>query len=134
MNNFTNALGIDVGSVRIGVARVNAIARLPEPLCVLKNDGSFQAELNKLINEYDIDLLVIGLPRNMSGQETKQSEYVKAFVNEYLAAFSTPHVFQDETLSTVGAKDRMLSKSDGQLGIDAHAAAIILDDFLATQS
>ena len=60
MSKFLNALGLDVGMARIGVARINAIAQISEPLSVVKNDGNTFDVLNKLISEYSIDLIVVG--------------------------------------------------------------------------
>lgn len=127
--NYKNALGIDVGSKRIGIARISSVARMPEPLVTLKNDDSFSEELKKLIDMHDIDLLVVGLPRNMDGQETAQTKNTKDFVETSLRpSVSTPIIFQDETLSSVEAEnfppDTIRDK-----GLDAIAAAEILRYF-----
>ena len=98
MSNFVNALGLDVGDARIGVARINSIAQIAEPLVVLQNNDRFMTELTELILEYSIDLLVVGLPRNMSGEKTKQTAVVEHFAQEVLSRCPIRHVFQDETL------------------------------------
>lgn len=127
--NYTNALGIDVGSKRIGVARISSIARMPEPLVTLLNDGSFPAELNKLITVHFIDLLVVGLPRNMAGQETAQTKTTKEFVEEVLRPNVTiPIIYQDETLSSVEAENFPPGAIKNK-GLDAIAAAEILRYF-----
>ena len=130
MNKFTNALGLDVGAVRIGVARVNSIAQIAEPLVVLQNNDSILDEIEKLTVEYSADLIVVGLPRNMSGETTKQTEYVKEFAQELIKKIAVNVVFQDETLSTVAASERTTDKTKNIE--DAVAAAVILEDFLVT--
>lgn len=129
MSKFTNALGLDVGDVRIGVARINSIAQIAEPLVVLKNDERFTAKLEELITEYSADLIVVGLPRNMSGEKTKQTTIVEHFAEANLK-LGIPYIFQDETLSTVTAEARMPKKSDHLQ--DAYAACVILEDFMQT--
>ena len=131
MNNFTNALGLDVGQARIGVARINTIAQISEPLIVLNNDPSFEDKLRGLVDEYSIDLIVVGLPRNMSGEKTAQSEYVETFAKELQDNITTPIVLQDETLSTVAASQRVTAKTKSME--DAYAAAVILEDFMASR-
>jgi putative Holliday junction resolvase len=131
MNSFTNALGLDVGDARIGVARINSIAQIAEPLIVLKNDDDFSNHLQELIQEYSADILVVGLPRNMSGEKTKQTKVVEDFVAERLADINIKTIFQDETLSTVAAEARM--PKNVQHLQDAYAACVILEDFLQTE-
>lgn len=127
--NYKNALGIDVGSKRIGVARISSIARMPEPLVTLLNDDNFPAELNKLVTIHDIDLLVVGLPRNMDGQETAQTKTTKDFVDNVLrTSVLIPIIFQDETLSSVEAEN-FPPGTIKEKGLDAIAAAEILRYF-----
>jgi len=87
-------------------------------------------KLDQLLLEYDIDLIVVGLPRNMSGEKTKQTLIVEDFVLKSLASLKTEHVFQDETLSTVEAESRMPKHAEHLK--DAYAACVILDDFMTT--
>jgi len=131
-NVFINALGLDVGSSRIGVARISSIARISEPLAVLANNEDFIKQLQKLLAEHSIDLIVVGMPRNMSGEKTAQSEYVEQFVDELEAKLDKPIVFQDETLSTVAASQRVTIKTKSME--DAYAAAVILEDFMESES
>jgi len=126
-----NVLGLDIGQKRIGIARANTVAKIPEALCTLQNDDYFTDKLTNLITEYEIDELIVGLPRNMSGQETQQSEYIRRFVDEVITPIGKPILFVDETLSTVVAQAR-LNDAKNSKGIDAMAATIILEDYLKT--
>lgn len=123
----TNILALDIGEKRIGVARVNLIARLPKPLTTLANSDDFISELDDLIKEWDTDLLVVGLPRNLKGEETAQSQYTKDFIAKKLQKYKV--AIQDETLSTKAAIDRGV---DSDTGVDAGAACIILEDYLSS--
>ena len=128
----SNLLGLDVGEKNIGIARVNLIAKIPEPLAVITNNSSFSANLSKVVQEYSIDYLVVGLPRSLSGEETDQSKYVRDFVATNLSQYQ--FVWQDETLSTVNAQSRMkqmgFEKQPAML--DSVAACIILEDYILT--
>ncbi len=134
MNKFSNALGLDVGAKRIGVARVGSIARLPEPLGVLSNDEDFDRKLAEIIAEHGIDLIVVGMPRNMSGEKTAQSAEAEEFAANHLTSLAIKVLFQDETLSSVRA-DRLIKEGRYPADMqDALAACIILEDFVGDNS
>lgn len=127
-----NVLGLDIGEKRVGVARVGMIARIPEPLGALINDATFSEALQRLITEYQPDILVVGLPRNLDGQETPQSHYAREFSQQNLVNYGLPIVFQDETLSSRVAEERLKGKPYVKGDIDAQAAVVILEDYLQT--
>lgn len=124
---INNILALDIGQKRIGVARANAIARIPVALATLPNDGSLDKRLEDIIREYEIDLIVVGLPRGLGGDETEQSRITRDFVSEKLSDYKV--VWQDETLTTVSAE----AQAPSGFGIDADAACIILSDYLQEQ-
>jgi putative Holliday junction resolvase len=129
---ISNVLGLDIGEKRIGVARANMVAKIPTPLCTLENDDNFIDKLKSIANKEQVDLVVIGLPRNMSGEETKQSQYVRKFVNAKIKQLGFKVLFADETLSSVSAQERLLLSKKSKTGIDSIAASIILEDYLKT--
>lgn len=127
---YVNALGIDVGAKRIGLARVNAIAKIPEPLGTFLNDDTFTNAMTSLIAEHSIDVIVVGLPRNMQGVETPQTEIVKSFAEEVIKKNSKlPIIFQDETLTSVAAENYD-NDAIARYGLDSLAAVEILNDFI----
>ncbi len=132
MTTINNVLALDIGAARIGLARCNLVAKLPEPIGFLKNDSDFDENFKSLLNEYDIDIIVVGLPRNMQGSETQQSMYVREFVHNKIQPAGLPIHFQDETLSSVQAEESLQkSKKQSQKGdVDSYAAAIILQDYI----
>ncbi len=134
MSQVINYLALDIGKKRIGVARANSLARLAEPLKVLENNAEFKNHLDTIILEHGADVVVVGLPRSLDGNETEQSEYTRQFVSDN---FQNKLVkFQDETLSSVEAEKRM--KSYGLQNrpdmLDAVAACIILEDYINYES
>ena len=129
-SELNNLLGLDIGERRIGVARVNLVARLPQALTTLLNDTNFINKLKDLIEQYKIDALVVGLPRNLSGEETAQSKYTRQFCKDNLSDLGLPIIWQDETLSSVAATENMNKLKQVHDNIDALAAEIILDDYL----
>ena len=134
MNPVINYLALDIGSKRIGVARANSVARLPEPLQVIPNDPDFRSQLDSIFAEYGADEIIVGLPRSLDGNETDQSQYTRAFVSDNFK--NLPVKFQDETLSSVEAEKRMkiygLQNRPDML--DAVAACIILEDYMNYES
>jgi len=127
---INNVLGLDIGESKTGVARVNMIARLPQVVTTLKNDNNFIPEITKIIVEENIDAMVVGLPRNMNGEETAQTKYVRDYVENYLKSLKLPIIFQDETLSSKAAEVRLAGSGYKKTDIDAMAAVVILEDYL----
>lgn len=126
----TNLLGLDIGEKRIGVARVSLPARLPQALVTLNNDTVFLDNLKTIIKEHQIDTLIVGLPRNLNGQETAQTVFVYNFCKQYLQDVGLPIIMQDETLSSHEAENRLKGQKYQKTDIDALAAVIILEDYL----
>jgi putative Holliday junction resolvase len=131
--NNENILGLDIGERRIGLARVNLEVKLPQPLGFLENNGSFIKELKKIVLKFNISTLVVGLPRNLDGEETAQTKYVKNFCDKKLKDLNITIALQDETLSTRVAQERLSQEGIKTNKTDAMAAAIILEDYLSSQ-
>ncbi len=125
-------ISFDVGEKRIGVARAIVPPRITQPLKTLLNDASLPVELQQLIQDEQPDVLVVGLPRNQSGQETAQTEYVRDWVQRYLFQLGIPIIWQDESLTSVLAEQQLESyaRPYKKEDIDAMAAALILSDYL----
>ena len=126
-------LALDVGSKRVGIARASIEARLAEPLKTVKTNEAIE-ELHKIVKENPIGMIVAGLPRNLSGEDTQQTRWVRDWVAKAKAELELPFYWQDEALTTheVTAKVQRSKFKDQSYGVDAEAAAIILEDFLIT--
>lgn len=122
---------LDVGEKRIGVAVADTGIRIAVPFITVEVDGSEIQTIGEIILKENADIIVVGYPRNQQGEATAQTKYVEAFATR-LEDFDKKIVFQDESLTSVLAEQRLIShkrpytKGD----IDAQAAAIILQDYL----
>lgn len=126
-------LALDVGAQRIGVASANVIARIASPLVTITNNDQTTETIQQLIKEHDVEMLVVGLPRGLDGQETAQTQTVRDFVSLLQAALGDfPMQFQDEALTSRKAEEELEARGKPyQKGdIDALAATYILDDYL----
>lgn len=122
-------IGLDVGEVRTGIARASSIAKLAEPLRVVPTTRLLD-ELEDILKAGEIAGLIIGLPRNLNGDDTAQTKWVREWAQNAKSRLNTKIYFQDEALTTKLAGNNKNSTDD----LDAQAAAIILQDFLDTGS
>ncbi len=122
-------LALDVGMKRVGMARASTEARLPQPLETVKTDEAVE-QLQKIIKENQVEMIVAGLPRNLSGQDTPQTRWVRDWVAKAKAQLGIAFYWQDEALTSQQAiNNKQKTKNFDE---DAQAAAIILEDFLST--
>lgn len=130
-NKTLQIIALDVGEKRIGVAAADTSIRIAFPYRTIKVDGSEIDQLRALLNETKAELIVIGYPRNQKGEETAQTEYVKDFTKT-LKPLGLDVKYQDESLTSVLAEERLKAQNRpyAKEDIDAHAAAIILNDYL----
>jgi putative Holliday junction resolvase len=125
-------LGLDIGTVRTGVARGNTLVRLASPLVTLPMNDEFMAGLKQVIHDQQALALVLGLPRNLQGEDTQQTQYVRDFAEKIRAATDLSLYFVDEALTSekaereLAARKKPYNKGD----IDALAACYILEDAL----
>ena len=132
MNSVSQTvIALDVGEKRIGVAWGDTIVRIASPLDALDMADGVVANIAKLIQSTGASTLVLGLPRNQSGAETAQTQYVRDFAHR-LNALKALVVFQDESLTSVMAEQRLEARGKKycKADIDSEAAAIILTDYL----
>jgi putative Holliday junction resolvase len=123
-------LGLDVGLKRTGIARASEAARLAEPLITVPTAEVLKT-LKDLVEEYNISAVVVGLPRNLQGNSTQQTNWVRDWVTHAKSKIELPFYWQDEVLSTKIAEAKKLSFKHLH-DVDSLAAAIILQDFLET--
>ncbi len=124
-------IALDVGEKRIGVAVADTTVRIAIAYDTIEVDGHEREAIIELVLREGADTLVIGYPRNQAGEPTAQTAYAEAFAKTLQD--SVPHiVFQDESLTSVLAEERLVAqKKPYKKGdIDAAAAAIILQDYL----
>ena len=132
---MSRCIGIDLGSKRVGLAlsdKMNMIAS-PYRTLIVKNEQDLLDQLRLIIAEFKVKTIVLGLPLNMSGEDSAQTKKVREF-KSVLSTFNLPVKLEDERLSSVSAK-RSLVMQDIKTGhnkekIDERAATIFLQQFL----
>ena len=130
-----NLLALDVGGQRIGVAYASGIARLARPLKTISNDVSVWSELAALVKSEQIGTVVVGLPRNLSGEDTEQTRVARDFAVQLVQQMQVEVVLQDEALTSVKAESELKrrGKAFSKGEVDALAATYILEDYLGGQ-
>jgi putative Holliday junction resolvase len=132
------SLGLDVGDKRIGIALSDTLGILASPLFLLehKDNESDIASILEIVKQYQVERIIVGLPRSMNGTIGPQAEKVKAFGDLLAGQSPVPVEYRDERLTTVSAM-RMLEEAGTKRvakgkkpRYDAEAAAIILQSFL----
>jgi len=131
MSRTKTFLALDVGEKRIGVAVGDDMVRIAVPLDTIDVDGSELERIARLVINENIDTVVVGYPRNQSGEATLQTEYVENFARS-LSDIAPKLVFQDESLTSILAEQQLkkYGKPYTKGDIDAQAAVLILTDFL----
>ena len=129
-------LGLDIGEKRIGVARSDELHLMAHAVGFIerKNDVETVQAIQKYVDEFSADQIVVGLPKTMKGESGTQAEKVLAFIENLQHRLSCPMVTWDERLSTVQAERALLeqdvSRAKRRLKRDAIAAAIVLQSYL----
>ncbi|NMP15021.1 Holliday junction resolvase RuvX [Thalassotalea sp. Y01] len=129
-------MGFDFGTRHIGIAIGQEITHSARGLKAIKaRDGIPNwDEIGKLVNEWQPDVLVIGLPLNMDGSEQPLTARARKFANRLHGRFGIAIELQDERLTTADAKEQLFS--DGGYrnlqkdNIDCMSAALILESFM----
>jgi putative Holliday junction resolvase len=133
-------IALDVGTKTIGIARASTDARLATPHSTLcrKSVKRDVARLAHLTTELAVDLVVVGLPFELDGNEGRSARLARQVGDALGTATGLPVHYQDERYSTVVAEERL--RAAGYDGfqrkeiIDQAAAAVILGDYLDQSS
>ena len=129
-------LALDIGEKRIGVAVSDPSGTVASPLVVLDaarvlGDGH---DLAKVAEEYEIELVVVGLPLSLTGTEGPQAERVRRAAARLAGFLRVPVEFADERLSSVQASRAMSDVGATQRkqrgSVDMVAAAVFLQSYL----
>ena len=133
------ALGIDFGTKRVGLALSDRSNIIASPYRTLNyvSEKDLITQLEIIVTKNDIEILVLGLPINMKGEDTAQTIKVRDF-KEILSALRIPIVYEDERLSSVSAINSLMLQNvktgHNKPEIDKTAAAIILQQYLDKNS
>lgn len=129
-------LSIDYGEVRVGLAMsdiTNTIATGLDTLVINKNKKILIEKVKELVEEYKIEKIVIGYPKNMNGTLSQKTEEVDKIIKK-LEALEIEIVKWDERLTTVSAymtmRDLGIKQTQKNKYADKLAATSILQDYL----
>ena len=132
-------LGLDYGSLTVGVAVTDALGMTAQGLTILRRDQENKLrktlrEIEEIVREYDVTTIAVGLPLNIDGTEGERCEKARAFAAMVESRTHVPVVMVDERLTSVEAEELMgeagLSKAEKKNRVDQVAAVLILEDYL----
>ncbi|WP_459168016.1 Holliday junction resolvase RuvX [Natronospora cellulosivora (SeqCode)] len=133
-------MGLDYGDKTIGVAISDKLGWTAQNKGVIrrKNLSDDFAELEEYIEEYEVDEIIVGLPKNMDGTMGKRVDKTKQFINFLKKRLDIPINLWDERLTSKEAENILLeadlSRAKRKKYVDQIAAAIILQSYLDANS
>jgi putative Holliday junction resolvase len=134
-------MALDVGFKRIGVALSDPLRLTAYPYKIIyrKSNSETFKELLKIIDEKDVDTVLIGIPLNAEGVETRIGEKIKKFSSKFQQFLKETgrqvnFVFVDESYSTLEAENLCKELGKKKEEIDDIAAAVFLREWLASRS
>ena len=131
-------LGIDYGEARVGVAITDPLNITAQGLETIQRNNSDKVVLRRLdeiLEEYEIDTIVVGLPLNMNGTISERAEITKKFVHKLKCKYNKIKIEEiDERLTTVAAHKTMnfldVNKHKKRNIVDTISAVYILETYL----
>lgn len=132
-------LGLDFGQKTIGVAVSDPFGWTAQGLEIIRRHQETNlkdsiARLDKLIQEYSIEKIILGYPKNMNNTIGERAEKTVAFKKKLEKTFNLPVILWDERLSSIGAERTLLeadiSRKKRKDILDKMAAVFILQGFL----
>ena len=132
-------LAFDLGKKRIGLAVTDPLGYTAQGLDTFArtNIREDMARLAALMIDKEVSLMLFGNPLHMSGDESRQTEYVKVFADRLSAATGVPYELWDERLTSVEA-ERILrqgglsDRKDRKGIVDKLSAVILLNSYLSS--
>ena len=132
-------LGLDVGDARVGVAVSDPSGSVATPLVVLDArtlEGDLRP-LARLVEEYEVEAIVVGLPLTLAGEEGPQALAVRERAGRWSVSLGVPLLFWDERLTTSQARRSLseagLDERASRKAVDMVAAALILQGYLESR-
>lgn len=129
-------LALDIGEVRVGIAVSDPTGRVASPVTVLPAQEvlAHAVTFRKVLEDWEPELLVCGLPRTLAGEEGPQAERIRAQAEKIARSCGLPLEFEDERLSSAEAKrilkEQGLSERAMRGKVDSVAAGLFLQSWL----
>ena len=129
---MVRALGFDFGQQRIGIAVGQQVTGTATAICTVQPDWD---TISGLINEWQPDTLVVGLPLHADGLDSEISLAARKFARQLEGRYRLPVYTMNEYLSSQAAMElQEQDRQAGKTGVDAIAARIILQNWLETHT
>ena len=132
-------LGLDYGSKTVGVAMTDPMGITVQPFKTILRDRESKlrktlSEIQKIVSDYDVEKIIVGLPLNMDDTEGERARETRAFVEKLKLRVTVPVEFADERLTTMEAAEILdesgIKRSEQKRVIDQVAAQLILEQYL----
>jgi putative Holliday junction resolvase len=133
-------LAIDHGSKRIGIAISDELKLIAQPLEYIPAEpfAEFLERLKELLRDKQVELILVGMPRNMDGSYGPAALKVQAFVAALKGALTVPIQTQDERLTSAQANRVLIQggvrRAKRKEKVDQMAAAILLQSYLDSRA
>ena len=129
-------LALDIGQTRVGIAVCDPAMRVASPVCVLPSEQvvSGSAPFRRVLEDWDPELLLCGLPYTMAGEEGPQAASIREVAEKISLNCELPVKFTDERLSSREAKrilrEEGLTEKQMRGKVDMIAASLFLQAWL----
>lgn len=132
-------LGLDYGSKTVGVAMTDALGMTVQPYKTIQRDRESKlrqtlSEITEIVEQYQIEKIVMGLPLNMDDTEGDRAAKTRDFAEKLKLRVAVPIEFTDERLTTMEAEEILdqsgIPRSEQKKVIDQVAAQLILEQYL----
>ena len=137
---FMRILALDPGTVRIGIALSDETKTIAQPREFIPAEpfADFLARLKEIIRIQEVELIIVGVPRNMNGSYGPAAEKAREFIIVLKHALAIPIKGWDERLTSVQANrlliDAGMRRDKRKVKVDQAAAAILLQSYLDSLS
>jgi len=139
-NTEQSVLGFDFGTTRMGVAFGQRMLGTARPLAPLKAKEGIPNwdEIAKLVEEWQPDAFVVGLPLDMDGAENEMCQRARKFAKRLHGRFNRPYHMMDERLSSFEAKGQVIARGGNrnfkENSVDGLAAQMIVETWFTETS
>ena len=132
-------LGLDYGSKTVGVAMTDALGMTVQPYKTIQRERESKlrqtlSEIAEIVEQYQIEKIVMGLPLNMDDTEGDRAAKTRDFAEKLKLREAVPIEFTDERLTTMEAEEILdqsgIPRSEQKKVIDQVAAQLILEQYL----
>ena len=138
MRNSMRILGIDYGEARVGIAITDGLNITAQGLETIQRNGSDKVilrRLDEILNQYEVDTIVVGMPLNMNGTISERAKVTELFIHKLKCKYNKLKIETvDERLTTVEAHKTMnfldINKNKKKNIVDTISAVYILETYL----